>query len=432
MDDERKDFNENTEKDFSEDIDGTKKYNVSKDSLSQEYKEKRESDFNNKDSGKDDDIRIKKMVRDEIKRNYKPKNKGFKVISLVLVGAILGALLTNLFYYKFGPTRYAGNSETVNISTSSEMNVEKAVAKKSLPSVVGISTLSLQESMLPFEKDRQVMGTGSGVIIREDGYILTNSHVVSDGKTQSIKVLFDDGESSQAKLLWNDSVLDLAIIKAERKGLSPITLGDSDNIDVGDKAIAIGNPLGLELQSTLTSGYISGKNRNIKITGGMEMTGLLQTDASINPGNSGGALLNSKGELIGINTAKVQGTDGIGFAIPINTAKPIVDSVIKTGNYESIQLGIAGADVASFQAMTGQNLGIEQGVVVTNLEPDSIASQTGINAGDVITKLGDVKIDNMGTLKKELIKYTVGDETEITVFRDGKEKTMKIIFAKTR
>lgn len=432
MDDERKDFNENTEKDFSEDIDGTKKYNVSKDSLSQEYKEKRESDFNNKDSGKDDDIRIKKMVRDEIKRNYKPKNKGLKVISLVLVGAILGAILTNLFYYKFGPTRYAGNSETVNISTSSEMNVEKAVAKKSLPSVVGISTLSLQESMLPFEKDRQVMGTGSGVIIREDGYILTNSHVVSDGKTQSIKVLFDDGESSQAKLLWNDSVLDLAIIKAERKGLSPITLGDSDNIDVGDKAIAIGNPLGLELQSTLTSGYISGKNRNIKITGGMEMTGLLQTDASINPGNSGGALLNSKGELIGINTAKVQGTDGIGFAIPINTAKPIVDSVIKTGNYESIQLGIAGADVASFQAMTGQNLGIEQGVVVTNLEPDSIASQTGINAGDVITKLGDVKIDNMGTLKKELMKYTVGDETEITVFRDGKEKTMKIIFAKTR
>src|SRR5699024_11096503 len=280
----------------------------------------------------------------------------------------------------------------------------------------GISTLSVQESMIPFEKDRQVMGTGSGVIIKEDGYILTNSHVVSDGKAQSIKVLFDDGESSDAELLWNDSILDLAIIKAHRTGLTPITLGDSDLVEVGDKAIAIGNPLGLELQSTLTSGYISGKNRNIKITGGIEMSGLLQTDASINPGNSGGALLNAKGELIGINTAKIQGTDGIGFAIPINTAKPIVDSVIKTGNYESIQLGLAAADIASFQAMTGQEVGVEKGVVITNIEPDSIAEQTGLETGDVITKLGKTPIDNMGNLKKELMKYTVGDETEITVY----------------
>ncbi len=426
MDDERKNFQKDTDRDFSED--GTKKYDVGSDSLSQEYKQ----DENNTNREELDDIKIKKMVRDEIKRNYKPKNNGLKIIALVLIGAILGALLTNVFYSKNSPVKYTGGSETINISTSDDMNVEKAVAKKSLPSVVGISTLSLQESMIPFEKDRQVMGTGSGVIIKEDGYILTNSHVVSDGKAQSIKVLFDDGESSEAELLWNDSILDLAIIKAHRTGLTPITLGDSDLVEVGDKAIAIGNPLGLELQSTLTSGYISGKNRNIKITGGIEMSGLLQTDASINPGNSGGALLNAKGELIGINTAKIQGTDGIGFAIPINTAKPIVDSVIKTGNYESIQLGLAAADIASFQAMTGQEVGVEKGVVITNIEPDSIAEQTGLETGDVITKLGKTPIDNMGNLKKELMKYTVGDETEITVYRAGKEKTMKIIFAKKR
>src|SRR5699024_7632613 len=123
---------------------------------------------------------------------------------------------------------------------------------------------------------------------------------------------------------------------------------------------------------------------------------------------------------------------GIGFAIPINTAKPIVDSVIKTGNYESIQLGLAAADIASFQAMTGQEVGVEKGVVITNIEPDSIAEQTGLETGDVITKLGKTPIDNMGNLKKELMKYTVGDETEITVYRAGKEKTMKIIFAKKR
>lgn len=415
------------------DFSGTQKYSVDESSLSSEYK-KTQHDYQNnfKDN---DDVEIKKIVREEIKRNYKkPKNKGFKTIALVLIGAILGSIITNIIFIK--TNKYNGslgeNNETVNINTVGEVNVEKAVAKKALPSVVGISTLSLQESMSPFEQGREVMGTGSGVIIRKDGYILTNSHVVGDGNTKSIKVLFDDGESSEASLLWNDTVLDLAIIKAERDGLTPITLGDSDKVEVGEKAIAIGNPLGLELQSTLTSGYISGKNRNLKVGNGVEMTGLLQTDASINPGNSGGALLNEKGDLIGINTAKAQGTDGIGFAIPINTAKPIVDSVIKTGKYESIQLGIAGADVASFQAMTGKDLGTDTGVVVTNIEPDSIAAQSGIEVGDVITKIDKVEVNNMGSLKKELMKHVAGDEGTITVLRNGKDVDLEIIYAKTR
>src|SRR5690606_26558186 len=148
---------------------------------------------------------------------------------------------------------------------------------------------------------------GSGVILSSDGYIVTNSHVVDNGEAGNITVVFDDQTTAPAEVLWSDAALDVAIVKVSKAGLSPVTIGSSEAVKVGDKAIAIGNPLGLDLQSTLTSGYISGLDRSITIQSGGTMSGLIQTDAAINEGNSGGALLNAAGQLIGINTAKAGG-----------------------------------------------------------------------------------------------------------------------------
>ena len=174
----------------------------------------------------------------------------------------------------------------------------------------GITTLVAKtNNFLPVESYAE--GVGSGVIISEDGYILTNSHVVSDGKAENISVILANQESYEGSLVWHEPSMDLAIVKIEAKGLKPIELGDSDELVVGEKAIAIGNPLGMDLQSTLTSGYISGLDRSITISNGLAMDNLIQTDASINSGNSGGALINSKGQLIGINTAKAS-ADNIG------------------------------------------------------------------------------------------------------------------------
>ena len=167
-------------------------------------------------------------------------------------------------------------------------------------------------------------GVGTGIIVDSNGYILTNSHVISDGQAKTVNVLFSDGSTIDGEVYWYDSQLDLAIVKVNKTGLTAAELGDSDKVQIGDISIAIGNPYGLDLAGTVTQGIISGLDRTIETEQGT-MTGLLQTDASINSGNSGGPLLNQNGQVIGVNTAKASQGEGLGFAIPINTAKPIVE-----------------------------------------------------------------------------------------------------------
>ena len=187
-----------------------------------------------------------------------------------------------------------------DINIKDNQSIESVVVKKSINSVVGINTISeVTQNTFFGQQSGYVEGIGSGSIVTEDGYIVTNSHVVSNGNVSQINVLFSDGKTSEADLVWNDAALDLAIIKVKKKNLPAIELGDSDKVGIGDKAIAIGNPLGFELQSTVTSGIISGLNRSVKFNTGVSMDGLMQTDAAINSGNSGGALLNTNGELIG-------------------------------------------------------------------------------------------------------------------------------------
>ena len=182
------------------------------------------------------------------------------------------------------------------------------------------------------------------------------------------------------------------------------------------------------MSKSVTQGIISGKDRSLATTNGSSMTELLQTDASINPGNSGGPLLNEKGEVIGINTAKLSDTEGLGFAIPINTAKPIIEQIINNGDFEKVSLGIKGIDVDSIKTTLGLDLSVEKGVYIIEVQGKTPANVAGLRSGDVITKIDDKSIESMSDLTKALYKYGKGDTANITIFRDGEEKVISVKF----
>ena len=372
-----------------------------------------------------------------IEREAKPKKKksSFKgsatsYIIIALVASLIGGLSSSflapyvLKNTDMGSEGYKENAITIN--TNDSIGTVSAVVKKSMPSVVGITTLETRDNL--FMQKELVEGIGSGVIIDSDGYILTNSHVIANGNAKEVKVLFNNGDEVRAQLLWFDQSLDLAVIKVDVTGLTAMELGDSDALEVGEVAIAIGNPLGLELQRTVTSGIISGLDRSISIDRNTMIENLIQTDASINPGNSGGPLLNAQGQVIGINTAKIQSGQGLGFAIPINATKTIIKEVIEKGTFETVQLGIKGRDILEYQAINGIDLGLEKGVIVLQVLEDSAALKSGLVYGDIILKLDKEEVESMQSLKKMLYDYTKGDEIVLTILRNNKEETINIKF----
>ena len=360
---------------------------------------------------------------------------GFSNFLSGLIGAVLGGILVFLLLGSSLkkennkiPTE-SKNKSVVNINPSDDMTMERAVVKKSIDSVVGITTKTKATKNTIFgSQTGYVEGVGSGSIVTKDGYILTNSHVVSNGDASEINVLLSDNKTVKAKLVWNDTTLDLAIIKVEAKNLSPIDLGDSDKVKVGDKAVAIGNPLGLQLQSTVTSGIISGLNRTVSFENGAQMDGLMQTDAAINAGNSGGALLNSRGELVGINTAKAGNSDGIGFAIPVNLAKKVIKEIAKNGKFNSVYLGITGINLdllLQSNNIDPKTVGSEDGVYIDSVSKDA---RNYFRKGDIITKIDGQRVKDMSNLKKILLNYSVGDTCKIEVVRAGDKKEINFKF----
>ncbi|MFT9496494.1 serine protease HtrA [Anaerosolibacter sp.] len=365
---------------------------------------------------------------------YKEKKTPYFTIIVValiagMLGSVLGAYIGPAYLYgKYMPYPQTGGTtgkQQIEIVTKGEeLNVIPAVAKKAMPSVVGITTITVQRDL--FFGARKGQGIGTGVIVDSRGYILTNSHVVNDGTSEEVNVLLYDGDTIKAEVLWNDPTLDLAVLKVNAGDLTAATLGNSDEIVVGETAVAIGNPLGLTFERTVTSGIISGLERSIPLSEFESIEGLIQTDASINPGNSGGPLLNSKGEVIGINTAKIQTGEGLGFAVPINIAKPIVDEFIEKGEFTKVQLGIRGINVTQYIASYGNNLGTEKGAFVYEIIGDSPASKAGLKRGDVITAIDDQKIDTMGQLVRHLYQYRPGDRAVIEIVREKKKMTLEI------
>jgi S1-C subfamily serine protease len=320
---------------------------------------------------------------------------------------------------------------SVNITPLGEdLSVTEAVAQKVLNSVVGVTTTVQGQNY--FGQSVESTGEGSGIIVHSDGYILTNSHVVSDGAASKITVLLPTGKEVEGKLLWNDDTIDLAVLKVGAKGLTPVEFGDSDKVRIGSYVAAIGNPLGLEFSGSITAGVVSGLNRSIVAsseTKSTRMEGLIQVDAAINPGNSGGPLLNAAGQVIGVNTAKAS-AEGMGFAIPVNTVKPIVEKVIKTGNFERAYMGITTSNASDIKEQYPDlDLGVNYGAFINEVTISSPADKAGLLMKDVITALNGKKINTSTELIKELLNYGAGETVKITYVRDGKKHTANVKLA---
>lgn len=298
----------------------------------------------------------------------------------------------------------------------------KQIASVVSPSVVAITTEQMSGSQTWFGGYYVQSGAGSGVIISQDGYILTCAHVVS-GAT-SVKVQLDNGDTYDATIVGSDSTSDIAVIKIEATGLTPAVIGDSDALAVGETVVAVGNPLGT-LSNSVTDGIISALNREVTVEDN-DMT-LLQTDASISPGNSGGGLFNANGELVGIVNAKssYSEAEGIGFAIPINTAMEIAQELIQNGAVARPALGVKIYDVSD--AATAQQLGVTStGVYVVEVTAGGGAEAAGVQAGDRIIAVDDTAVSTSGSIKSYLADKNVGDTVNLQVEREGKVLTLAV------
>lgn len=326
-----------------------------------------------------------------------------------------------------------GTVDQVSLKNYSDTAVY--AANKILPSIVGIKIEYNVTSKIPVfgtQAQSTATATGSGIIISEDGYILTNNHVVSSGESESYyqvseatKVsvtLFNDTTEYEAKIVGTDEQTDLAVIKIDKKDLPKAEFADSDSIKVGEFAMAVGNPLGL--QSSITCGVVSAVNREITDTDGKKYT-LIQTDAAINSGNSGGALVNSEGKVIGVNTLKLSGEDieGMGFAIPINSTTDITSQLIQYSKVKRPYIGITGMDLTEKLAKENH---LVEGIYVKSIDDFSAAEKAGLKPGDVIIEADGKKIKTMDELTEIKNSHKIGDEISVKVNRDGQEKDLTL------
>ena len=351
--------------------------------------------------------------------------KAFAVTLIIcmVISAAVGAGAYALAMSHFGGATVDKTITTTNYNlaqaTGSELSVQEIIAKNE-NSVVAISTESVAtDSWL---RQYVTKGAGSGVIYSEDGYIITNNHVIEDAST--IKVTLYDGSSYDATLVATDEQTDLAVIKIDQKGLTPVTIGTMDNLNVGDLVVAIGNPLGT-LSGTATEGIISALEREITLDG-KTMT-LIQTSASINPGNSGGGLFDQYGNLIGIVVAKSSGSDveGLGFAIPCDKVSTVVKSLIENGYVEGRPAaGITIVDLTSAQKAMQYGVSIT-GVYIQEVTGEN-AKMAGLKAGDLIYYVDDVKITDSSTLLNTIQSHQVGDTVEFTIVRDNEIKKFNV------
>ncbi|MDD6344764.1 MAG: trypsin-like peptidase domain-containing protein [Oscillospiraceae bacterium] len=316
------------------------------------------------------------------------------------------------------------------------------IVENSMPSVVGVSATFeyTQQSIdiwgfgTPSNQTREIKGTGTGIIMTDDGYIITNAHVVYDtseyncGDAKSVSVVLSDETEYEAKVMGRDVETDIAVLKIDAKNLKAAEFGDSNDLKVGELVIAIGNPLGFELFGSVTSGIISAIDREITVN--EKQMKLIQTDAAINSGNSGGPLLNSCGQVIGINSSKISSSygsasiEGLGFAIPISEAKIIIDDLINYGYVTGRpQIGIQTQNVSD---TISRFYGIPVGVYVVSVSEGSSAEFAGIKEGDVIIGIQGEPVENLNELNEIKNKYKAGDEIKLTISRQGESEDIEI------
>ena len=356
------------------------------------------------------------------------KKKGFpwgKVIALMLVAALLGGAVGAGGVLLLAPSGSGSSSQVLKgerpstvidiatIDTSKQMSPAEVYAQN-VASTVGITT-SVTTNYFGFTTTSAA--AGSGFVLSDDGYILTNYHVVED--STSIKVSMYDGSSYDAQLIGYDESNDIAVLKVDAENLSPVVLGDSGNLNVGDTVVAIGNPLG-ELTFSLTAGVVSALDREVTLSGNVTME-LIQTDCAINSGNSGGALFNLYGEVIGITNAKYSSSgsgasiDNIGFAIPINSVMNIVESIIEKGYIAKPYIGVSVTSVSS----ETQSYGLPKGAAVKAISEDSPAEKAGLQINDIITEANGTTIESSDDLVRLVGDLYNGAELKLTVYRQG-------------
>lgn len=391
--------------------------------------------------------------------NNKENKSGFVkflkiVFTIIIIAFICGVYINNNNQIKKFTNKYLSNHEKnenekkkeniLDKGSYSSVNLDEysktseGVAKSVLPSIVGIKVQYGVNS--PFLRDNsyKAEAAGSGIILSKDGYILTNNHIVSPKEAnrsffnisdaQNIKVTFNSSddkkiEDADAEIVGVDPITDLAVIKVKRDDLIPAKIGDSDKVKIGQFAMAVGSPLGLN--STVTAGIISGVNRKIDVGDGKSYN-TIQTDASINEGNSGSALVNSKGEVIGINTLKFAGSgiEGMGFAIPINQTKPITKEIIEHKKVLRPTLGVKASEITEDIASV---LNIKNGVIVREVIKGSSAEEAGLKENDIITKFNNKEISTVSDINAEKINLKDGDKVTAEVIRNGQKINLDII-----
>lgn len=332
--------------------------------------------------------------------------KKFLVIFVIFVSIFSGC-----FFNNNNQAIVSRNEMTPRLIDNFNYSSVVEVARSVSPAVVGI-----------YSENAGAGSIGTGVAISRGGYVLTNSHVVTNN---NVLLYLASGDNASAKLVYRDSGLDLAIVKSEID-LPYLNTATSGDYSVGEEVLAIGTPLALQFKHTVTKGIISAKNRTIRVDGtnGLTLQNLIQHDASINPGNSGGPLINLKGQVIGINTVKVEDAEGLGFAIPTDTIIPVVSKISATGEFKPAFLGLMGYD-ASIHAFNNRTQETN-GVYVNDLMKDCCLYQAGLKNGDIITRINGKAIENMLQFRKELYSHEIGEEIFVTYIQNNLEKIAKI------
>lgn len=385
------------------------------------------------------------------------------ILGLIAIGVIIGVVFTTGF--NIDNKGFAGKTESSTIYTEVSQEEETPVSvsnfnpgtmfvdvvKRVRPAIVTIyTTKNIKVPNNPWheffrefgfrgdrgnnrggqnEREYQQNGLGSGIIINSDGHILTNHHVIKD--VDELKVKLIDGREADAEVLGTDPNTEVALIKIDMDDLTSANLGNSDYLEIGEWVIAIGSPL--ELTSTVTAGIVSALSRDIPIIRNQNQTNMgidnfIQTDAAINPGNSGGALVNLRGEVIGINTAIATPTGnyiGYGFAVPINIAKNVINDIVK---YGEVRRGYLGVYIENMDVVKAKGVGLDKprGVLVTSVIEDKAADKAGLEAGDVVLEVQGIKVNKVNELQAKVASYDPGDKIEIVVWRNGKEQTIEV------
>lgn len=350
----------------------------------------------------------------------------FLIITVSAVSIFLYDIYANIDISNYEIERTA-TAERINNIGGSEENKEKTIAEAA-NCIVGISKIKNTGASIFNVNSTQELGLGSGFVISDNGYILTNWHVVGN-KYSTCYITLANGKIYNGSVVWADRDLDLGLVKISANGLDYLSFADSENLNLGENVYAIGNPIGVEFQRTVTAGIISGLNRTIKVSdeyGESYMEDLIQTDATINEGNSGGPLINKDGEVIGINTVKIESAEGIGFAIPINIIKPVLESFINNGRFNEAYLGVFAYDKEAIPYLNS-TLELETGVYIAKISTDGPAIKTDLKTGDIITKVDEKTINKMSELREYIYRKNVGDEIVLTILRNKKEINVKII-----